>query len=115
MEVRVDKAYLDKWQLKENDAILAEDKHVPLFAEIHQRSDTRYAPGGATQNSMRIAQWVLRRPNTAAFFGCVGDDEYGKILESKARAAGVNVHYQINKEVKTGTCAALIYDEYRCV
>ena len=89
MEVKVDKAYLDKWQLKENDAILAEDKHVPLFAEIHQREDTRYAPGGATQNSIRVAQWMMGAQGATAFVGAIGKgDAFGDQLEKAARADG---------------------------
>lgn len=42
------------------------------------------------------------------FFGCVGNDEYAKILESKARSDGVNVVYQVTPDLPTGTCAVLI-------
>lgn len=47
------------------------------------------------------------------FFGCVGDDEYAKILEDRARSDGVNVVYQRNKSVPTGTCAVAITGHHR--
>lgn len=110
---KCDKAYLDKWGLKENDAILAEDSLVPMFEELTKRTDVEFVPGGATQNALRLAQWIWARPNTAIFFGCIGRDEYGRILAEKAKAAGVNVQYQVHDTVKTGTCAALINGEHR--
>lgn len=70
----------------------------------------KYLAGGSCQNSLRVAQWILRKPKVAVFFGCVGADEYAKILEDNARRDGVNVVYQQNDSVPTGTCAvALIY------
>lgn len=40
--------------------------------------------------------------------GCVGNDKYAKILGDKARANGLNVHYQYTDKETTGTCAVLI-------
>lgn len=62
---------------------------------------------------MRVAQWILRKPSVAIFFGCVGTDEYADILEKAARADGVNVIYQRNETVPTGTCAVAITDHHR--
>jgi adenosine kinase len=31
-----------------------------------------YIAGGATQNSVRVAQWILGLKNATAYFGCVG-------------------------------------------
>jgi hypothetical protein len=31
-----------------------------------------YIAGGATQNSIRVAQWILGTKNATAYFGCVG-------------------------------------------
>lgn len=70
--------------------------------------NAEFIAGGSVQNSLRVCQWFLQKPNVAVFFGSVGDDEYDKILETKARADGVNVRYQVNNSQPTGTCAALI-------
>ncbi|CAI4228443.1 unnamed protein product [Auanema sp. JU1783] len=104
----VTKEFLEKWNLKENDAILCDDKHVEMFEELARDFKVEYIPGGATQNSIRICQWILNAPNKTTFFGAIGQDNYGDQLKSKAVEAGVNVQYQINPTVKTGTCAALI-------
>jgi adenosine kinase len=55
----------------------------------------------------------VNQPNVATFFGAVGKDKYAETLKQKAVEAGVNVKYQHHPDVKTGTCAALIFDEYR--
>lgn len=64
--------------------------------------------GGSVQNSLRVCQWLVQQPNTAVFFGSVGNDDYAKILEDKARNDGVNVVYQKSNELATGTCAVMI-------
>lgn len=62
---------------------------------------------------MRVAQWILRKPKVATFFGCVGNDEYARKLEEEARADGVNVVYQINESLPTGTCAVALTGHHR--
>jgi adenosine kinase len=34
--------------------------------------DVEFIAGGATQNSIRVAQWMLGQPKATAFIGCVG-------------------------------------------
>uniref|UniRef100_A0A0N5BCN2 Adenosine kinase n=1 Tax=Strongyloides papillosus TaxID=174720 RepID=A0A0N5BCN2_STREA len=108
IQTTVTKEFLDKHGLKENDAILADDSHLPLFEELLSLKDIEFIPGGATQNALRVCQWIIQKPNTCTFFGAVGDDKYGRTLKEKAALAGVNAKYQLNPSVKTGTCAALI-------
>lgn len=70
--------------------------------------NAEFIAGGSVQNSLRVCQWILQQPNVCCFFGSVGDDDYSKILETKARNDGVNVRYQTNSALPTGTCAVLI-------
>uniref|UniRef100_A0AC35TKL1 Adenosine kinase n=1 Tax=Rhabditophanes sp. KR3021 TaxID=114890 RepID=A0AC35TKL1_9BILA len=104
----VEKPFLDKYGLKEDDAILAEDKHVPMFEELLKMDNLTFVPGGATQNALRVCQWIVKKPKVCTFFGAIGCDTYGETLREKAAADGVNAKYQVNEKVKTGTCAALI-------
>ncbi|KAK0398048.1 hypothetical protein QR680_002401 [Steinernema hermaphroditum] len=113
MQTRVEKAFLDKWNLKENDAILADDSHVAMFEELAKTHEIEYVPGGATQNALRVCQWILDEPHRVTFFGAVGKDKYADVLREKASAAGVNVQYQVNEAVKTGTCGVLLYENFR--
>lgn len=50
-----DAALLEKYGLKENDAILAEDKHMGIYEDLLSR-DAKLIPGGAAQNTARGAQ-----------------------------------------------------------
>lgn len=109
----VDKQFLAAYDLKENDAILAEDKHKPLYDELISKYNAEFIAGGSVQNSLRVAQWILEKPNVATYFGCVGRDKYSKILEDKARKDGVNVQYQYVDNKPTGTCAVLITGNHR--
>ncbi|CAG9858041.1 unnamed protein product [Phyllotreta striolata] len=104
----VDKSFLDKYELQENDAILADEKHKNLFKELTENHRVSYTAGGSVQNTLRVAQWLLKKPNVTTFFGCVGKDDYSKILYDNAVKAGVNVRYQYNTSIPTGTCAVLI-------
>jgi adenosine kinase len=100
---------LDKYKLQLDSAILAEAEHQPLYAELIKDHDVQYIAGGATQNSMRVAQWMLKdQKDQTAFMGCVGKDAYGEQLEKCAQSDGVLVHYMKDETTPTGTCAALI-------
>uniref|UniRef100_A0A452RJK7 Adenosine kinase n=1 Tax=Ursus americanus TaxID=9643 RepID=A0A452RJK7_URSAM len=58
----VDKDFLDKYSLKPNDQILAEDKHKELFDELVKKFKVEYHAGGSTQNSIKVAQWMIQHP-----------------------------------------------------
>ncbi|KAK1904968.1 Adenosine kinase [Dissostichus eleginoides] len=111
----VDKDFLDKYTLKPNDQILATDKHKELFEEIVKKSKVEYHAGGATQNSIKIAQWMIQEPHkVGTFFGCIGkDDKFGGILKQKAEEAHIDAHYYEQEEKPTGTCAACITGDNR--
>jgi len=109
ISANVDEEYLKKYDLKANDAILAEDKHIPIYKEISEKYEAEYIPGGATQNAIKIAQWHLGTPDATTFMGCIGkDDEFGKILETNTRKLGVNTIYQYDEKTPTGTAACLV-------
>ncbi|XP_070544618.1 adenosine kinase-like isoform X2 [Ptychodera flava] len=108
-----DPAFLEKYGLKANDAILAEDKHVKMYDELVENFEVEYIAGGATQNSIRVAQWLLGVPHSTTIFGCAGKDKFGKILREKAEEAGVKVNYMLDDEKPTGTCAVLLTDHNR--
>uniref|UniRef100_H3DGK2 Adenosine kinase n=1 Tax=Tetraodon nigroviridis TaxID=99883 RepID=H3DGK2_TETNG len=110
----VDKDFLDKYSLKPNDQILADDKHKALFDELVKKFNVEYHAGGATQNSIKIAQWMIQEPhNAGTFFGCIGKDKFGEILKQKAEEAHIEAHYYEQDEEPTGTCAACITGDNR--
>jgi len=107
----VPQAVLDKYDVTLNNAVLAEEKHMPLYKELVDSFSPLYIGGGATQNSIRVAQWMLSEanmPNATAFMGCIGKDAFGTQLSECAKADGVLAHYMIDEQTPTGTCAVLI-------
>ncbi|XP_046370695.2 adenosine kinase 1-like isoform X2 [Haliotis rufescens] len=113
ISIQGDKSFLDKYDLLPNNAIIAEDKHHNMFAEMTDKYSPSYLAGGATQNSIRVAQWLLEKPDATTFFGGVGADQFCKIQEEKAREVGVHVCYQVHQGMKTGVCGAIITGENR--
>ena len=50
-----------------------------------------YIAGGATQNSVRVAQWMLQVPGATSYMGCIGYDDFGQRMQKTAEQDGVNV------------------------
>lgn len=107
----VDTDFLKKWSLPENSAILADPvQHAGLYEDMVSKygENVKFIAGGATQNSIRVVQWMLKQDNVCSYMGCVGDDDDGRRMAAIAREDGVNVLYMITKEEKTGTCAVCV-------
>ncbi|ATY60609.1 adenosine kinase [Cordyceps militaris] len=98
---------LDKYELKANDAILAEEKHVPLYEDLLNNYEAKLIAGGAAQNSARGAQYVLP-PNSVVYLGGVGDDKYAATLHDAVKAAGLRVEYRVDPKQPTGRCGVVI-------
>jgi len=109
----VDLSVVEKYGLKMGDAILAEDKHQPLFDELAKMPTVQFIPGGATQNSVRVAQWMLQKPGATAYMGCIGKDEFGEKMKALCGKEGVNASYMIDESTPSGSCATLINNKER--
>lgn len=95
------------------NATLAAPEHLPMYSEMVKEFPVKYTAGGATQNSIRVAQWMSKRAGTAVYAGSVGRDEFASVLEGAATADGVTVHYSHTEAAPTGTCAVLVHDKER--
>ncbi|KAJ4704910.1 Adenosine kinase [Melia azedarach] len=104
----VDDDFLNKYGIKLNDAILAEEKHKPMYKEMASKYNVEYIAGGATQNSIRVAQWMLQIPGATSYMGCIGKDKFGEEMKKHSKLAGVNVHYCEDEAAPTGTCAVCV-------
>ncbi|ADV25846.1 Adenosine kinase, putative [Cryptococcus gattii WM276] len=106
-------AYLQKYALNANDAILAEDKHMPIYDDIVTNASVSYVAGGAAQNAARAASYVLPA-NSVAYIGSVGDDDLKNTLQKANEAEGVLSAYQIQlPPSKTGACAVILSNHDR--
>ncbi|XP_014672338.1 PREDICTED: adenosine kinase-like isoform X2 [Priapulus caudatus] len=107
----VTKEFLDKYELLPDNAILADAKHKDIFEDMHQFTEVEFTPGGATQNTLRTAQWMTGSPEFATlFFGCIAKDRHGDIMTKAMKEGSVKTVYQINgsNSEPTGTCAVCI-------
>jgi len=105
------KEFLDRFDLKESNAILVKDSH-PIFEELMKHKTVNTA-GGCGENSMRAAQWMLSGNGDVHFIGAIGDDEYGRILSTVAQEEHVQTHFMVSEEYQTGCCASIIYNNDR--
>ncbi|KAK3071867.1 adenosine kinase [Teratosphaeriaceae sp. CCFEE 6253] len=106
IQAQGDEALLEKYGLKPNDAILAEEKHMGLFEQLMKR-DAKLVAGGAAQNTARGAQYLLPA-DSVIYIGCVGKDKYADILLDANKKAGLQVNYRYDEEQPTGRCGVVI-------
>ncbi|KAH9808909.1 Ribokinase-like protein [Melampsora americana] len=106
MQVRNGEKLLEKYGLKSNDAILAEEKHMPIYAEVAAMSPV-YVAGGAAQNAARCAQYILPAGSTV-YLGSVGKDDLADQLRAANKKEGLKELYQVVDGQPTGACAVVI-------
>ncbi|XWS66871.1 hypothetical protein CRYUN_Cryun05aG0238200 [Craigia yunnanensis] len=115
----VDEDFLKKYDIKLNNAILAKEKkpthyapflmaHYDRYEEMASKPNVEYIAGGATQNSIKVAQWMLQIPGATSYIGCIGKDKFGEEMKKNSKAAGVNVQYLEDESAPTGTCAVCV-------
>ncbi|KAF4763745.1 hypothetical protein N7455_010999 [Penicillium solitum] len=114
IQARGDAALLEKYEMKPNDAILAEDKHMGIYEDLLAR-DAKLIPGGAAQNTARGAQYMLPE-QSVAYIGCIGKDKFGDILKKTCEEAGVHTEYRVDETQPTGKCGVVItgHDRSMC-
>ncbi|KAI0066599.1 Ribokinase-like protein [Artomyces pyxidatus] len=112
MQVTNGEELLKKYDLKANDAILADEKHLPIYEEVVKDYKVTYVAGGAAQNAARGAAYVLP-PDSVVFTGCVGDDELAEQLKAANLREGLKEAYLVQKGEKTGACAVVITGHHR--
>ncbi|CAM9250336.1 unnamed protein product [Hapterophycus canaliculatus] len=108
ISANVPDSLLTKYGLEPANAILAEEKHMDLYKELVDSYEVQYIAGGATQNSIRVAQWMLPEAGLTGFMGSIGSDDFGGKLAACAKEDGVDAHYYIDDATPTGTCAVLV-------
>ncbi|CDU23436.1 probable adenosine kinase [Sporisorium scitamineum] len=107
MQIRNGEAMLEKYGLKANDAVLADEKQLAIYKDIVDNYEVTYVAGGAAQNAARCAQYVLPA-NSTAYLGCVGKDNLAKQLQAANDKDGLKSIYQFSDDQPTGSCAVVI-------
>jgi len=112
VQVRDGEALLKKYDLEANDAILAEDKHQPIYEEIVKDYPVTYVAGGASQNAARGAAYILP-PGSVVYTGAVGNDGLADQLRAANKREGLDEVYLVKNGEKTGACAVVITGHHR--
>ncbi|KAH9176857.1 Ribokinase-like protein [Lactarius sanguifluus] len=112
MQVTNGEDLLKKYDLKPNDAILAGEKHFPIYNELVKEHQVAYVAGGAAQNAARGAAYVLP-PNSVVYTGCVGNDIFAKKLREANEREGLAEAYLVKEGEQTGACAVVITGHHR--
>ncbi|KAF5935639.1 hypothetical protein HYC85_026768 [Camellia sinensis] len=68
--------------------------------------NVEYIAGGATQNSIRVAQ--LQIPGATSYIGCIENEKFGEEMKKNSKLGGVNVHYYKDESAPTGTCVVCV-------
>jgi adenosine kinase len=111
ISANVEEEFLKKYGLYAKDQIMATEKHKDLTKDMVKKYKVKYTAGGSVQNSLRVMQWFYEKtPLVATYMGCVGEDDFRKQMETKAKEDRINVLYMVDKKEPTGTCACLITD-----
>jgi len=105
--------YLEKYKIKLGNSTLAGEADLPIYEDIVKQPDVLYIAGGATQNSIRGAQWMIKDEKVTHYIGSVGDDENAKKLKNAAETDNVQTHYYVSKKNPTGCCACLVVNNER--
>ena len=92
----LDQDMLEKFGEKADDALLADEMEGPEYITV-----------GGTQNSIRVAQWMLQK-KAASFISCVGKDEYTHKMQTTCEKGNVARVYMVGENTYTTTCACCI-------
>lgn len=108
MVVDVPLSFFTKYNVKLNNSILAEEKHMPIYEELAKLEKVKYVPGGATQNTIRICQALLKIPQITGYTGCIGKDKNGTEMKKLLQDEGIIGLYEESKTNPTGICGVLV-------
>lgn len=113
LEFPQDSDVFTRFEIQPAAACLAESKHTPLFDEICANEKVKYIPGGATLNSIRVAQWCLGSEGKTCYTGSIADDDAGTTLANGCKNDGVDTSFYKDTAAPTGRCAVVVVGRER--
>mmetsp|Transcript_4499 Transcript_4499/g.8667 ORF Transcript_4499/g.8667 Transcript_4499/m.8667 type:complete len:341 (+) Transcript_4499:199-1221(+) len=102
---------LEKYQLRLDNAVLANETHNGLYEEI-LKLNPLLVPGGSALNTARVASWMLRQTFPVSFVGSLGNDKHGDLLVKLSKAEGVDLLAE-RQSMETGHCLVLVNNKDR--
>ncbi|XP_054278283.1 adenosine kinase-like [Macrosteles quadrilineatus] len=106
---------LEKFNLKPDGQCEVNEHDISEMLKFLDREnhEVRKSPGGCVQNTLRIVQALVKQPQFCVFFGGLGNDSDGGLLESEVKKCGVETRYTKHPAYSTGKVAALIHGDKR--
>lgn len=104
--IQADEAFMAKYKLVTAGYCFEGEDQAGIYEEMGKMHPV-YVPGGATQNTVRVAQALLSEPRTA-YSGSAGDDAEGMKMEKLLRESGTTPMYYFDKEHPTGMCGVAV-------
>lgn len=94
------------------DMIVTADK-IPLKGETIKGNEISYIPGGKGANQAVAAS---RLGAYVEMYGCVGNDEHGKILKDNLKKENINIdHIHTVEDVSTGLAIITVAEQDNCI
>jgi len=117
LSCEVSQEVLDQYSLKPANAILTDPKEPTkydgLFKKLMESPNVKYIPGGATINTVRVANWMLQGAKKCSACGILGNDENGEAYKKGCKDEGIVAKFYEQSERGTGRCAVCIVDADR--
>ncbi|KAG4953615.1 hypothetical protein JHK87_039209 [Glycine soja] len=66
-------------------------EEILRYQELAKNYNVENIVGGATHNSIKVAQWMLQVPGATSYMGGIGKDKFGEEMKKNSKLAGVNV------------------------
>jgi len=122
ISAHVDDEFIKKYEVPVGSAVLATESQIPMYEEMQCLSNVEYIPGGATLNSIRIAQWILGaravpgvKDRLTGFIGAIGQDIYGEYIENICNGEGVSTCFMRIPNMSSGVCAVCVKNGERAL
>jgi len=111
ISAHVDDDFIKRHEIIIGTAVLATERQVPMYEEIQKLPNVVYTPGGASLNSIRIAQWILgagAKERSTSFIGAIGDDSNGEFIENMCIREGLHTCFMKVPDSPSGTCTVCV-------
>lgn len=117
MAAHLGKECMDRYDLPYGGAVLAEEKHQPLFQEIQKHQTLHQTPGGSAINTIRNANHMLKSkyPGACMYFGSIGQDKIGEHVKKGVQQEGLKALWCEHEDLPTSKCAVVVHEGERAL
>ena len=116
----IDESDIMKYNLKKDEATLANDVNRQFYNDITGKSQVLETPGGSAQNILRATSWSLMLDNTnltepkkLSMLGSIGNDTYGNKIINSLTQFNIKTDLLERNVMNTSKCAVGIYKHKR--